>query len=667
MSGRGQGTAATSRENWLDGFLFRQVATVPMAFFLFVLILFVAVCYAEPILDGDLFFHFEYARQMLASGSLRLDHTLYSWTPTSDEFQYCAWMSELLLYYVWARTGLSGIFAIRYLIVIAVLLLVWRFAKQRGVARTQMTALTLVVVTTLIGAGTLAKPEMFSLIFFTSIVFIYVTVRANMAGGGATGQAYYAAPIIVGIWANTHGAFILGAPFFAATAVGEVALYVSGSKARLSTRPLSHLLIAWSLCAVSTIITPYGIDLIVSQVRELVLQRVARPDARWNAAYRSILAAHAYGLLIWLMVMAVSISSVAVLAWRRNGRQTLAWLPLALATACYVPLYGAFLRSTQFLPVVLAFLTLALSHRRDPVTPETRLPGAIRSAWTGSWSRLLPACALAALEIVQSLVRPDPSGWVGFGIGTINPVMEAEFLARQKLGPNIYNVFDSGSYLLWRLYPQYKVMTDSRSFPYLSWFEDQYEFTTGSAFQSFIDKYPADVAVSDLAKHKQWRNFLKTKDWRLVFYGPTAAIFVKADELRHVAQTPADSDPMRFAALRSVGASMEVFEFATFIGDYRAANVVLNRMETALRWQVESAQITKVRAYRDAVRAVIAHDYANALNLFQNGLSGRSVSDRDTAVMKLLTALVRTPETLDDKARAGVIEALDRVVPRGFD
>lgn len=56
--------------------------------------------------------------------------------------------------------------------------------------------------------------------------------------------------------------------------------------------------------------------------------------------------------------------------------------------------------------------------------------------------------------------NPQFGAWLGFGIGYINPVPEAEFLASQQLGPRMYNLFDSGGYLLWRLYPQYRVMVD---------------------------------------------------------------------------------------------------------------------------------------------------------------------------------------------------------------
>jgi hypothetical protein len=61
----------------------------------------------------------------------------------------------------------------------------------------------------------------------------------------------------------------------------------------------------------------------------------------------------------------------------------------------------------------------------------------------------------------------------------VNPVAEAEYLAKRSLGDSrrldagaagtrLFNIFDSGGYLLWRLYPSYRVMTDPRSFPYLA-------------------------------------------------------------------------------------------------------------------------------------------------------------------------------------------------------
>jgi len=66
---------------------------------------------------------------------------------------------------------------------------------------------------------------------------------------------------------------------------------------------------------------------------------------------------------------------------------------------------------------------------------------------------------------------------MGFGISYFEPVEEAEFLRAGAFGPRIYNTFNAGGYLLWKLYPRYRVMVDARSFPYAGWFDELYRFT----------------------------------------------------------------------------------------------------------------------------------------------------------------------------------------------
>ncbi len=69
------------------------------------IVAFLALRYAGPIPDGDLFFHLAYAKQMLARGTLVTDHTLYSWTPSSNATIYCAWLAELVLYGLGPRSA----------------------------------------------------------------------------------------------------------------------------------------------------------------------------------------------------------------------------------------------------------------------------------------------------------------------------------------------------------------------------------------------------------------------------------------------------------------------------------------------------------------------------------------------------------------------------------
>ena len=100
----------------------------------------------------------------------------------------------------------------------------------------------------------------------------------------------------------------------------------------------------------------------------------------------------------------------------------------------------------------------------------------------------------------------------------------------------------------------------------------RYSFSTGKSFASFLQKYPARVAVAELARTELWRNFMWSPDWRLAYYGPVAAVFIRTEDVPRLAIAPADTDPDRFLDLRSPGAAVRVFEFATFIGDHRSAS-----------------------------------------------------------------------------------------------
>ncbi|MFZ1008638.1 MAG: hypothetical protein WAN65_17490, partial [Candidatus Sulfotelmatobacter sp.] len=119
----------------------------------------IAICYAQPFLDGDLFWHMAYARQMLDHHTLHLDHTAFSWTPASNQMIYCAWASELIFYWLWNHIGVWSLFALRYLVILFAVWLLWNYARRLKLAGRPVTYLVLLVVVLAANAGTIIKPE----------------------------------------------------------------------------------------------------------------------------------------------------------------------------------------------------------------------------------------------------------------------------------------------------------------------------------------------------------------------------------------------------------------------------------------------------------------------------------------------------------------------------
>ncbi len=553
----------------------------------------IAVRFAEPIQDGDLFWHMAYARQMLDHGTLRLDHAAFSWMPATTDMIYCAWLSELALFELWERLGPWSVFALRYAVVATVAGLAWAQARRLGVAGSAL--VPVVVLTLVIGsyASAIVKPELFSLLLLNVLVFVLFRLKREPDERYAK-RLPWIIPVLFLAWVNLHGAFIVAWAVLIAAVVGETSNRRLSPALALPGGVYRRLLAATAVAALVLAVNPYGVAYPRQLFADYVLGARPRPDAVWNAAHQSFVsrlgsALHPEELLVLMAVTLIGLG--AVRAARAAPGARVDWM-IVLANAATIPFFFVWGRTTHLWPAVFAPSALVL-------LADVRALGARRPAWTATRPLREVAAAvflyLAAVAVYGAWARPFAQSWLGFGIGYVNPVVEAEWVARHRLGPRLYNVGDAGGYLLWRLGPDVKVMADSRSFPYLSWFDEHYEFIHGRDFEGFTARHPADAAVIDLDKPLLLERFLASPRWRVAFYGPTSAVFVPKER----APSAIDADlASRLDDLRNASTALRVLDLALRLDDRTAGRVVLAQLETRLAHQLRPADRERVRAAR---------------------------------------------------------------------
>lgn len=591
-------------------------STQRLAYMLAALLLVViALRFAQPIEDGDLFWHMTYGSQMVANHSLIVDHSQFSWTLASNQTAYVAWVAELLFLATWKLAGLAGIFALRYGAVLAIALLLGFYARRYGrLSRPETWLIVLVTILTSIVA-TLPKPEMLSLVLWNALVFCWFELQFAREHHRPVLPWIYAPPAILLVWVNTHGGFILAAPFIALAAVHGFFV--------LPKKESVHVAAATGLCLLIPVLNPYGVRYPIQLIAE-ILGFTPRPDIDWNNAFQRTTAAagtyyHLPEFLIWMTVAL----AIVTLIWRSRGR-TIVW---AFFLA-YAPLYLLYVRSTFLLPAIFAYGVIYLSRTspRLSATPRLRLAYAAAALFLFFSTRALWA----------EYRHPQTDAWMGFGIAYSQPVDEAEFLAHSNLGPKLYNTYNTGGYLLWRLYPRDLVMVDARSFPYTAWFDELRQFTTTGyqdEFARFLHDHPADAAVVDFQTDGVWRHFLNAPGWRPVFYGPSAAVFAPA----------AAAGPLRAGAslahLRNAEAAVKVFDFAAAVADYPTAWAIQAQLEGPLQAQVAPATLARIRTYHSAYDLLLAGDYERAWTRFGEAFEHHPIDGRDQATMYVLHAL----------------------------
>ena len=605
-----------------------------------------AIRFASPILDSDLFWQMAYARQMLERGTLVLDHTAFSWTPTSNAMVYCAWLAQFALYGLWTAFGINSLFALVYAALALNAWLLWRYARRRGLALSPFVVWVLLLVTLASGGVASAKPELFSVVFTHVLLWSYFQAKhADQAS--ERGAVFYLAllPVTLLVWVNTHGGFILAAPVLAAIVVGELINRWQSNAAALSVRNLRWLLAACGLCAMATLATPYGPEYPRQLIADYLLNAGARPDVAWNNAYQSIFSTGAWqGYSVHLLV--VMLATLAVLIWpawreRQARRMRPDFVPLLLVL-CTLPLYLLYLRSMYVFVAVFGYVAVWLATPGPgAVAVTTGIPqNSARAAQVGCG---LLVVALGTFAIVDSVRRPyDRHGWLGFGVSTLNPVEETAYLERAGFRGRLYNSFETGGYLLWKLQPKVKVLVDARSFPYLSWFNDQYRWVSGDFFDAFLGKYPgADVALIDYAKGPLLRNFARSPHWQAVFIGPGAAVFVRRES--EAARRLLPETSVALATLRNAAGALALFDFARFAGDYRAAWVVVDQLQSTLALQARGPQLAAQTAaaidYRRAHRAARSGYFTEAFDILNTALHGKVISEQEKTTLALLRAL----------------------------
>ena len=577
------------------------------------LLLIVALRFAQPIEDGDLFWHMKYGSQILERGTLRTDHSLYSWMPASNATIYCAWTGELLFLGLWKAFGIAGIFALRYAAVLTVLGLLALHAYRCGLLDRAEAWLAMLIVLLASVVATLPKPEMLSLVLWNGLVFCWFGALHPSVGARRKLLWIYAIPAIMLVWVNTHGGFLLAAPFLGIGAVAGWLLF--------PRRDAIHLACATALCGLATVMNPYGIRYPL-QLIAYTLGRGPHPDIAWNNAFQpTISSAGSYlrlpELLAWM--------SLGMLVMLMLSRRRERWA-LAAMFAAYVPLYVVYVRSTFLLPAIFGYSVLYLAR------------GTVRVHAMATVLATLAILFLGGRAVYRAAEHPSPGSWMGFGIGDSQPVDEAEFLAQEHFGPRIYNTYNAGGYLLWRLFPRDRVMVDARSFPYLAWFAELVEFTRTTdpvRFQAFLARHPGDVALVDFQEEMTWRSFLAAPGWRPAFYGPSAAVFAPAEEWRGRVRAAAS-----LAHVRNGDTAAKVFAFAAATGDYQTAWSVLAQMQGPLRGQMSDYALRFAQSYREGHYALAAHDYPRAWHAFERAFRGHPVSGQDATLLKLLKALL---------------------------
>lgn len=507
-----------------DGTLQKEPATLPasdifeqkilwlygVAFVLF--LFFYAI---RPIDDPDFWWHLKSGEVMAQSRGLL----------SSDPFSFAGdgvvstrealilkgyWLWQITAYGFYALFGFNGIFLLNLLVI----------GGLAGVAiqqlsRQQVGCLLSVLLLTLgfclfRNIYPLERPQIISFLLAAILMGFIARVR----DGGELG---WTLPLLMLCWANLHGGFVVGDLILVCFAAGAIIEY------RRDLPRLRRLLL-WALAGLgASLLNPNG-AMVFSELFTFHNSALMTGTSEYQSSWTQFQGGSRIIITLWILVALYGIGlwNTRRLYWP----ELLAGLFLAGFSLAYMRNVGFF--AVAMLPAIGFYLQQG----------KLLQPGAI----SPGYKYLFVIIATAVLVWQTSAHWPD---WrKEWPVSTVLPRESTEFILSSGLQGRMLNTYDSGGYLLWKLYPQHRVFIDGRGLD-TDVYRDWKAMTSASLqevggrkeFEVLLDRFGIDYVVQPLIHPGSGRlipllKFLLIKpEWIPVYVDQQSYILVRNSQI----------------------------------------------------------------------------------------------------------------------------------------
>jgi hypothetical protein len=445
------------------------------------------------------------------------------------------WLYDVLIAAIYQWLGLNGVVFFTAVVIAATFALVLRLALHRGSSLPVAVILLMLAV----GASTIhffARPHVLSwlltVIWFQLLDSSETTLET--AAHVKQDRRLLWLPVIMLLWTNLHGGFLLGIALCGLYLIAGLIRYFSDRKDRQTIgRWLKRLAVATLFSLFATLVNPYGYKLHVHIYLYLSNRFLMNHIDEFLSPNFHGVAQQCFAALLLITVAAVA---------TKRQKLSLSHL-LVIIFAAYSGLYAS-----RNLPVSSILLTLIvapiLSASISDVGASQKMSLRLRRLISGSnaFASRMTEMELRfrghlwpALALILGLVVCIQHGRLGarqvmdahFDAKRF-PVQAAEVIAQRGIEEPIFAPDYWGGYLIYRFFPNARVFVDDRHDLYGERFLKDYlkVVQVQPDWEKFLNERKVDCVLAPTAG--SLANILKeTPTWNLIYEDSTAVLFQK--------------------------------------------------------------------------------------------------------------------------------------------
>ncbi len=395
----------------------------------------VAISVQGPFLlngDGDLGRHIAIGNYIIRNWKIPTQD-IFSHTMTGRPLVPHEWLAQVGFGAAHAWLGLTGVVLLTAFLIAAAFTCTYRQMLKRGVFRILALAIALLAAYTS-SLHWLARPHLFTFLFTALWAYQLENEKSKV----------WLFPLIMLVWANTHGAFITGFVIWAAHGLGWLWEYLH----KESTKEVGiRLAIIGITSFAATFINPAGWHLWGTSVGYFGNQFLVNQTIEYQSPNF-----HSWSTWPFLIMLACYILALGFGGRTRPHESILfaGWTLLSLYSARNIPLFAI---------ITAPYLGTSIEAALEKVPILQRVDQTLSRVENHSRGIFWPALAVVVL-IATSYFHPNPSNQ--FDPNKF-PAKAIDWLEVNPQEGNMFNNFIWGGYILYRTWPAQTVFIDGQT------------------------------------------------------------------------------------------------------------------------------------------------------------------------------------------------------------
>jgi hypothetical protein len=475
---------------------------------LFLIVLFCGIFFLtlKPIADPDFWWHLR-TGQLIAQTQKIPNADPFSFTANAKQWVAHEWLSDFFIF----KSFNFGGYGLLFFIFSAVITASFLFAYLRCIKESKP---YIAGFTLLLGAIASApiwgvRPQMFSLLF-TSF-FLYLLDQYRLNGNFKT---LIPIPMITILWVNLHAGYIIGIAIIIIYIFGyllEAAILWFRKKEKIDVVTQKSLWILFSVLITSvlaSLLNPTGFRILTYPFQTLTDSAMQSYINEWFSPD--------FHQMIWqpFAVMILALIGVGMIGNRPISITkillTLVFGYGALRSIRNIPLFAI-----AAIPVIAEQFSYLIKFKPDEQKPSR-------------YFRYIASIVISAIAVVLVLRFIQVTNKQQKSEAETFPKVAVDWIIENKPKGNLFNSYNWGGYMIWRLYPEYLVYIDGRADLYGEEFVSNYTeiYFTKSGWEEKLNQ--ENIRIVFIESDSMLADALRqSSTWKKLFEDNISVIFLK--------------------------------------------------------------------------------------------------------------------------------------------